>query len=169
MPRILILLGLCVLLAAGCGSDDKAKRGSKDKAKEGPISESMAGTPGRGEAKKSWGKSGAAPRGGDAKAMDLAKSDEGGSPTGRPISDEAAVPGSPRPREAMAEEAMAGGKHETPLQPTETPRPEPQSGLLTAGSFDDNLTPRFFDKFVRSLQQSRRLGQLPQRFTGQRL
>jgi hypothetical protein len=170
MPRPLLFLGLCVLIAAGCSDNDKAKRGSKDKAfKEGPILESTAGAPGGGEAKKSWAKSGAAPRGSDAKAMDLAKSDAGGSPTGRPISDEAGVPGTPRPREAMAEEAMAGGKHETPLQPTETPRPEPQSGLLTAGSFDDNLTPRFFDKFVRSLQQSRRLGQLPQRFTGQRL
>jgi hypothetical protein len=78
------------------------------------------------------------------------------------------IPETPR-REVLAEEAMAGGKHEVPLQPAEKPRPEPQSGLLTAGSFDDNLTPQFYQRFVRSMAQNRHLGSLPQRFSGQRL
>jgi hypothetical protein len=64
---------------------------------------------------------------------------------------------------------MAGGKHEAPLQPEEKPKPEPQSGLLTAGSFDDNLTPQFYQKFVRSMAQNRHLASLPQRFSGKRL
>ena len=69
----------------------------------------------------------------------------------------------------MAEEAMAGGKHEAPIQPPETPQTLPQSGLLTAGSFDDNLTPQFYQRFVRSMTQNRDLGTLPLRFHGQRL
>lgn len=74
-----------------------------------------------------------------------------------------------RPREAMAEEPMAGGKHEQPLQPPETPKPEPQSGQLTAGSFDDNLTPQFFRRFVQSMMQNPHVGSLPKDFLGQRV
>jgi hypothetical protein len=59
-----------------------------------------------------------------------------------------------------------------------TPRPHPgrsredkaqQSGLLTAGSFDDNLNPPFFRSFLGKLSQRRELGDLPGRLTGQRL
>jgi hypothetical protein len=45
----------------------------------------------------------------------------------------------------------------------------PQSGLLTAGSFDDNLDPRFFRAFVDRVAQHIGLAELPDRLRGQRL
>jgi hypothetical protein len=158
----------CVLFLAGCNggekkneighkASDKAKDGRGGWKKSGTAEESITGAPaaksGGEEMLRKMNEMGRAPA--DASDRDVA-SDSG-------------VGASSRPREAMAEEAMAGGKHEAPLQPTETPQPEPQSGQLTAGSFDDNLTPRFYEKFARSLQQNRRLSDLPQRFLGRRL
>jgi hypothetical protein len=45
----------------------------------------------------------------------------------------------------------------------------PQSGILTAGSFDDNLNPQLFHGFAGKMAQHRELGDLPGRFLGQRL
>lgn len=47
--------------------------------------------------------------------------------------------------------------------------PAPQSGLLTAGSFDDNLDPAVFRDFVAKRGQSQGLGDLPRKMNGQRL
>ncbi len=70
-------------------------------------------------------------------------------------------------REPMAPAPMVGGaRPEAPAAPRE---PEPQSGTLTAGSFDDNLHPDFFRKWATKLQQHQGLGGLPGKFLGRRL
>ncbi|MSQ97222.1 MAG: VWA domain-containing protein [Gemmataceae bacterium] len=43
------------------------------------------------------------------------------------------------------------------------------SGILTAGSFDDNVDPVVFSSYVRRMSQLRTLGDLPTKFSGQRL
>src|SRR5262249_4991133 len=45
----------------------------------------------------------------------------------------------------------------------------PPSGLLTAGSFDDNLEPRFFRSFLDRVAQNPGLAELPDRLRGHRL
>jgi hypothetical protein len=80
---------------------------------------------------------------------------------------------------AAAEAAMPTGSREgdgaTPiigdgpaLPPTKTRRNTPQSGILTAGSFDDNLFPRFYGSFLSKLAQNRDLGELAGRLLGPR-
>ena len=161
--QLLALLGLCALLASGC-ADSKEDRAAKspprqdsakpaDHAAKDRPPDAIAGYDPRAMLNKM-------------KEMGKAPSDAGGGVPESPV--EASSP-APRPREAMAEEAMAGGKHETPIQPPEKPQILPQSGLLTAGSFDDNLTPQFYQRFVRNMTQNRHLGNLPPRFAGQRL
>jgi hypothetical protein len=49
----------------------------------------------------------------------------------------------------MAEAVVAMAKHPRPRQ-----EKGPQSGILTAGSFDDNLDPRFFHTFLSKFGQS---------------
>ena len=46
---------------------------------------------------------------------------------------------------------------------------EIQSGILTAGSFDDNINPQVFQSFIKKLSQMRGLGDLPDKLNGQRL
>lgn len=45
----------------------------------------------------------------------------------------------------------------------------PQSGQLTAGSFDDNLNPQFFRSFVKKMSQDGAVGDFPRRLLGHRL
>jgi von Willebrand factor type A domain len=59
--------------------------------------------------------------------------------------------------------AMAGAER------PRTRQNAPPSGILTAGSFDDNLEPRFFQAFLRKFSQSQFAGDLPTRLQGQRL
>ena len=57
---------------------------------------------------------------------------------------------------------------ETPVAPR--PRqPAPQSGTLTAGSFDDNLSPDVFRRFVSKMSQSHKVPGLSAKLSGQRL
>jgi len=43
------------------------------------------------------------------------------------------------------------------------------SGILTAGSFDDNIDPLVFSRYVKKMSQHRGLGDLPTKLQGQRL
>jgi len=56
-------------------------------------------------------------------------------------------------------------------KPADTPPPPKsvQSGLLTAGSFDDNLNPGSFRAFCGKVWNHSELGELPSRFAGRRL
>lgn len=150
--RVVLLVALLTLLASGCANQKDAGKPAKSARWESEN----ASKPGGDMAKKNIAGGGRVAT----KAMP-------GGDAGEPLADVPAA--SSRPREAMAEEAMAGGKHETPIQPPEKPQPLPQSCLLTAGSFDDNLTPQFYQRFVRNVAQNRHLGALPPRFAGQRL
>jgi hypothetical protein len=76
--------------------------------------------------------------------------------------------GKPPDRAPAAAEALAGAD-KAPRAPKSRDAQEPQSGILTAGSFDDNLDPQLFHSFVGKMAQHRELGDLPGRFLGQRL
>jgi hypothetical protein len=68
-------------------------------------------------------------------------------------------------REAAAPEAMAA----RPKAPRARPAPEPQAGLLTAGSFDDNLFPDSFRRFLSRMGQENDVSGLPGKLFGRRL
>ncbi len=55
---------------------------------------------------------------------------------------------------------------EMPKKPRE---PQLQSGILTAGSFDDNINPQVFDSFVKRMSQHRGLGDFLTKMQGQRV
>ncbi len=71
------------------------------------------------------------------------------------------APATPPP--AVAEPVVG---RETPKMPKQ---PQVQSGILTAGSFDDNINPQVFNSFVRRFSQNRGLGDFPAKMQGQRL
>jgi hypothetical protein len=53
--------------------------------------------------------------------------------------------------------------------PAPTKKNSPQSGLLTAGSFDDNVNPQVFHSLTLKMAQLRELGELPAKLRGQRV
>jgi hypothetical protein len=73
-------------------------------------------------------------------------------------------------RETPAPEALVAA---APAKKAEAwkprPAPEPQSGILTAGSFDDNLFPDPFRRFLGGMSQGGSAGTLPGRLFGRRL
>ncbi|HMC65152.1 MAG TPA: VWA domain-containing protein, partial [Gemmataceae bacterium] len=71
----------------------------------------------------------------------------------------------PAPRPAASVEPMAGTASRTPKSTVR----DSQSGLLTAGSFDDNLEPEFFRRFAGQLGQFPGLGELAGKMVGHRL
>jgi hypothetical protein len=82
----------------------------------------------------------------------------------KPVDDPKAEPTS---REGDEPEAVTAKRPKTA-----EPRPEqgPPSGILTAGSFDDNLFPEPYRLFVKRMGQTNQyVGDLPGRFLGQRL
>lgn len=81
-------------------------------------------------------------------------------------------PAAPASREGMAEAMVAGkARDDDPADKSAAPRrtKQVQSGILTAGSHDDNLHPEVFRKFLDKLGQNRSLGELPGRFQGHRM
>ncbi len=71
----------------------------------------------------------------------------------------------PTPPPAVAD-AVVG--REKPL--AKAPKQQgPPAGILTAGSFDDNVDPLVFSSFVRKVSQNQALGDLPGKLQGQRL
>jgi hypothetical protein len=78
-------------------------------------------------------------------------------------------PAEPKSREGAAAEALvaAAPKKADAWRPKATP--EPQSGLLTAGSFDDNLFPDAFRLFASRMGQDASIGNLTGRLFGRRL
>lgn len=89
-----------------------------------------------------------------AKTVDSTKSDPGKIETKK----DAAPP-------AMAE-AVVGKEPVAPRKPKEQPIP---SGILTAGSFDDNVEPHVFSSFAKRSSQKRELGNLTTLLAGHRL
>jgi hypothetical protein len=108
------------------------------------------------------------------------KAGSAGDPAGAPTADSgpaeltgpAATPAptvdAPVVKEPAAAEAIAGADH-SPRMAKPGDRKGPQPGVLTAGSFDDNLNPSFFQSFLGKLAQDPKLGDLPSRLRGRRL
>jgi Mg-chelatase subunit ChlD len=71
----------------------------------------------------------------------------------------------PPPPPAVAEAVVGRG------QPAAKPakKDKLQSGILTAGSFDDNVDPLVFGSFVRKMSQNQGMADLPSKLQGRRL
>lgn len=69
----------------------------------------------------------------------------------------------PKSAPAVAD-AMVGTTKKSRL-----PKDSPQSGILTAGSFDDNVEPRFFHAFLNRLEQNQNMGDFLHKLQGRRL
>ncbi|MSU79460.1 MAG: VWA domain-containing protein [Gemmataceae bacterium] len=67
---------------------------------------------------------------------------------------------------AAVAEAVVGKEHVAPRKPKQQPIP---SGILTAGSFDDNVEPHVFASFAKRSSQKRELGNLTTLLGGHRL
>ena len=72
----------------------------------------------------------------------------------------------PTPPDAAVAEAIVGTAKKGKSKATQD---QLHSGVLTAGSFDDNLDPTVFHQFVARRGQSQGLGDLPRKMVGQRL
>src|SRR5262249_14443130 len=82
------------------------------------------------------------------------------------VRDAEAATKAPEPtRPPAAAEAMAGAAKRP--RPDKTSAPPP--GVLTAGSFDDNLAPQFLRTFAGKFGQGHGVGDLPGRLLGHRL
>jgi hypothetical protein len=85
-----------------------------------------------------------------------------------PIGGSGGPKGTPKSAAPEAKPATVAAMAGTDRPRARMKRP-PQSGLLTAGSFDDNLNPDYFLKFAGKMGQLPGLADLPARFTGRRL
>lgn len=85
--------------------------------------------------------------------------DEGAKTTKDPV----VVADAPKGDVALADPTVGMAK------PTRKPPQAPPPGILTAGSFDDNIDPLTFASFARRVSQDPALGDLPARLQGQRL
>jgi hypothetical protein len=81
-----------------------------------------------------------------------------------PASAPAAASGTDAPAGTGVADAVVG-KEKTPAKPAA----KQQSGVLTAGSFDDNVDPQLFSSLVKKLSQQSGLGDLPGKLQGHRL
>jgi hypothetical protein len=126
----------------------------------------------------------------DGTANTVSVGEKAGLPSGRPAAGSGAKPPAPPPPTASdltgpdvgvpsateappakapaAAEAMAGAEA-SPRMAKARDSKAPPSGILTAGSFDDNLNPPFFHTFLGKLAQDAKLGDLPSRLRGRRL
>src|SRR5262245_46814009 len=76
----------------------------------------------------------------------------------------------PASREAKGAEAMVAGRR--PKDETPPPKAQldlPEGGLLTAGSFDDNLFPGPLRAFLKKINPDQSSQDLPSRFLGHRM
>jgi hypothetical protein len=146
--RILGLVGFTILLAispVACSSKKGEWKSASAKSKDGGELKSAPVPTDRfkGEAKKGEAKKEEAKKGDSEKFTD--KSPD--------------LKGAP----AMAEAMVATAKK------SRLPKDSPQSGILTAGSFDDNLEPGFFHAFLNRLEQNQNMGDFLRKLQGQRL
>src|SRR5262249_46512362 len=135
----------CLLLAGGCSGDTKKDGHSKDK-KDGSVKDTVKGSK-------------------DTKdtAKDTARGSFEGSKDS--VKDTARDPGPvAESRAAKREQARVGGV----TAPAGGKR-DPKSGILTAGSFDDNLDPGPYRSFLKKFGQDDAVRGLPGRFLGPRL
>ncbi len=147
-----LVLGLLAAFVCGCGLPAPAPEGA---AKRAAVSPPSAGGGIEHELGSGTSNTSDAPVTAGPAAPDAARVPPGGM----------MPPGSGRPADAA--EAMTG-TDKMPREPKDDSK-KLQSGTLTAGSFDDNLEPRFFATFLQKLSQNRQLGDLPGKLRGPRL
>jgi hypothetical protein len=154
---LLVIVGLAFLwmgAMAGCGKKDEKKGESRSHSRS-PRGDRLG---------DDWdGDGGGA---GDKKSVAEEKKSEkkGADEDGRHAMKKG---GEMKPREGEAPEAVSGTRPKTA-----EPAPEngPPAGILTAGSFDDNLFPDPYRLFVKRLGQANQyVGDLPGQFLGHRL
>src|SRR5262249_14931039 len=159
----LVLVGLPACLC-GCGdggTNSPAKTGNAANtfAREAPAKGAGAAMEGRATE--------APPAPGDGSAAFGRPPKEGASRDAGPPAAEkpgpSSAPSAPAPK-ADSADAMAGTDRSARKDRVQLP-----PGILTAGSFDDNLAPQFFQKFVGRFGQTPGFGDLPSRLLGQRL
>ncbi len=136
------LLGTLTLPLAGCGGRDNKKEFTS------------VGT--------TIGSTGATP----APAGEAKKSDGGGAkeaPPGVIVTDLDPTPAA-KSDPGVAEPVVGMAKPKAKQK-----QPEPPSGVLTAGSFDDNLDPLVFKSFLAKMNRNQTFGKLPSLLDGQRV
>ncbi len=84
------------------------------------------------------------------------------SPPAKPVAE-------PKSREGAAADALVGPTPKGPGAWKKKESPEPQSGRLTAGSFDDNLFPDAFRRFASKMGQDASISNLTGKLFGRRL
>jgi hypothetical protein len=146
--RILGLVGFVFLLALSPAACSKKKDAVREAAARRKVTSDDKSPP------ADWGGGLTKSRGDDKKADD--KKGDSGEPISKTTPDPKSAP-------AMAEAMVATAKK------SRLPKDSPQSGILTAGSFDDNLEPRFFHAFLNRLQQNQNMGDFLRKLQGQRL
>ncbi len=130
----------------------------------GAMTLSLAGCSGRDEAKfkpvgTTIGSTGATP----APAGDAKKSDGGGGKEMPPGVDVTGPKVEAKSDPGVADPVVGVAKPKQPKQP------EPPAGVLTAGSFDDNLDPLVFKSFLTKMNRAQTFGKLPSLLDGQRV
>lgn len=87
------------------------------------------------------------------------------SPTKGPTPAEESAKSTPAAPAAAVADAITGSEKRS----KKTQEPALPAGVLTAGSFDDNIDPRVFLSFLKRMSQIRGLQDIPTRLSGQRL
>jgi hypothetical protein len=145
---LVVLAASAVVLTNGCG-EKSYEKGKASASKEGPDFKGGAGSAGTGV---------------DMGAEDRAEMKmREKSPAAKRSREEAIK----KPEAAAAEPMVGVGKARQ--GPTSPPVKAPQSGLLTAGSFDDNVNPPFFRSLAGKLGQHPSFGDLPGKLLGRHL
>jgi hypothetical protein len=169
---LLLMVCLCCTMGPGCAKKNAGSSTAENLART--VSVDRSDGPGRSEAKEEpkVDRARVAPAG-TLPPIRRHAARPGGRPAGgRPagIHDlaEAAPAESapiPVPSPAVAEAAV-GRERAAPRVPRDD---RLQSGILTAGSFDDNVEPLVFASFARRVSQNQALGDLPGKLQGHRL
>lgn len=144
----LLVVGLPSALSLGCGGASPVPREAAPGSSEKRAPASTKGPAGMGD--------GSVRGGTDPKPGDFGPG--GGVPGGPPGA---------RPPAAMAD--AVAGREKAGGWSRKAEDKGPQSGLLTAGSFDDNLNPQYFRTFVKTFAQNSAAGDFPAQLLGRRV
>jgi len=170
LASLLIVAG-AINLIAGCSQDKKAPGGRvhNQNLTTGESESTPSNTDGWGDAapvaKSHMKKEGAAGDKAAGTAAGAAKYASEASPMkGLTLAEESAKSTPAAPAAAVAD-AITGSERRV----KKTQEPSLPAGVLTAGSFDDNIDPRVFLTFLKRMGQLRGLQDIPARMSGQRL
>ena len=168
MRATTLLLTLCIMgaTASGCTKKEEKVREAAQRSSETPSrsKDAVLGSDWGGESgeAKSGEVKAAAPKVSPRPSMKRSPGKSSSSPIAMP---EAPIAMAEVPPIAVAEAVVGREKPAT----SSSPKDNLQSGLLTAGSFDDNVDPLVFASYARRMNQNQSLGDLPGKLQGHRL